>query len=70
MATHLIGDRNNFYRVNPTLPAKRYGLDVSTAIPELSGIGDSEARHCLQDLCDLFFAAPADEFVPAHRLTD
>ena len=66
MATHLIGDRQNFYRVNPTLPAKRYGLDVSAAIPELSGIGDSEARHRLQDIRDLFFDAPAEAFVPAY----
>jgi hypothetical protein len=68
MATHLIGDRGNFYRVNPTLPAKRYGLDAVRAIPELSGIGDSEARHRLQDIREMFFAGPSEAFIPAHSL--
>jgi uncharacterized protein len=67
MATHLLGDRRNFYRVNPTLPAKRYGLDVASAIPELSGVGDSEARRCLQEI-RAFFSTPAPSFVPVHPL--
>jgi patatin-like phospholipase/acyl hydrolase len=68
MATHLLGDRTRFYRVDPPLPAKRYGLDVAKAIPELRGIGDSEARHRLQEIRDLFFSTPAEQFVPAHAL--
>jgi patatin-like phospholipase/acyl hydrolase len=67
MATHLIGDRNNFYRVNPSLPPKRYGLDVARAIPELSGIGDSEARHHLQEIEHLF-SVPAEAFIPCHSV--
>jgi patatin-like phospholipase/acyl hydrolase len=69
MATHLIGDRR-IYRVDPVLPSKRYGLDVSSAIPELSGIGESEARHCLQDIRQMFFEVPADKFTPVHTLPD
>lgn len=68
MATHLVGDRNNFYRINPALPPKRYGIDVSRAIPELSGIGDSEARHRLQEI-GVFFSSPAEAFVPLHSLS-
>lgn len=69
MAAHLIGDRKNFVRLSPSLPAKRYGLDVARAIPELSGIGDSEARHHLQDIRDLFFRTPAEVFVPVHAFS-
>jgi hypothetical protein len=64
MATHLVGERANFHRINPSLPAKRYGLDITRAIPELSGIGDSQARYHLQHLRALFFSSPAEPFVP------
>lgn len=66
MATHLLANRRNLYRVDPVLPPNRYDLDVSRAIPELSGIGDSEARHRFQDIRDVFFDAPAEKFVPFY----
>jgi patatin-like phospholipase/acyl hydrolase len=68
MATHLLGDPRRFYRVDPPLPARRYGLDVASAIPELRGIGDSEARHRLHEIRDPFFSRLAEKFVPAHAL--
>lgn len=67
-AIHLIGDRNNFHRVSPTLPAKRYGLDVARELPALSGIGNTEARHRFQDIRPVFFDAPAAPFVPELAL--
>ncbi len=68
-ATHLIGNRDNFIRVNPTLPAGRYGLDVTTELPTLSARGDTEARHRMQDIQQLFFSDKAAPFVPEHSLT-
>lgn len=68
MATHLIADRTKFHRIDPALPAHRYGLDVAKAIPELSGLGASLARHHLPQIRDLFFSSSAEPFVPAHAL--
>ena len=68
MATHLLTDPSKFYRVDPSLPPKRYGLDASKAIHELSGIGESEARHRLQEIRGRFFSSTAEPFVPAHTL--
>jgi uncharacterized protein len=68
MATHLIGDPTNFRRIQPTLPARRFGLDVAEAIPELSGLGASLARHELPLIRDLFFSSKTEPFVPHHAL--
>ena len=69
MATHLIGDPAKFVsRVSPELPSGRYGLDVASELQTLSATGDTEARHRLQDLKPLFFAATAEPFVPEHAL--
>lgn len=68
MATHLIGDRTKFRRIDPVLPPRRYGLDVAKALPELSGLGAELARHELPQTRDIFFASKAEEFVSAHRL--
>jgi uncharacterized protein len=67
-AIHLLGDRRRFHRISPTLPAKRYGLDVTRELPSLSGLGHTEARHRLQELRPLFFSAPAEPFVPELSL--
>ena len=67
-AIHLIGDRNNFYRVSPVLPGKRYGLDITKELPSLSGIGNTEARQRLQDVQPLFFTERAEAFVPDLQL--
>jgi hypothetical protein len=67
-ATHLIGSRENFVRISPGLPNGRYGLDVTTELAALSARGDTEARHRLEELKQLFFADRAPPFVPAHSL--
>jgi patatin-like phospholipase/acyl hydrolase len=67
-ATHLIGNRDNFVRVNPVLPSGRYGLDVTKELATLSARGDTEARHRLQEIGQLFFSDKALPFVPEHAL--
>jgi hypothetical protein len=68
MATHLIGDRTKFCRIQPSLPARRYGVDVAKAIPELAGLGATLARHELPLIKDLFFDAKTEPFVAEHPL--
>ena len=67
MATHLIGDRNNLVRISPTV-SEAFTLDNVREIRSLKGLGDSEARKALPFLRPLFFAHPADEFVPHHHV--
>jgi patatin-like phospholipase/acyl hydrolase len=67
MATHLIGDRNNLVRISPTV-SEAFTLDNVREIRSLKGLGDSEARKALPSLRPLFFAHPADEFVPHHHV--
>jgi patatin-like phospholipase/acyl hydrolase len=67
MATHLIGDRNNLVRISPTV-SEAFTLDNVREIRSLRGLGDSEARKALPFLRPIFFAHPADEFVPHHHV--
>jgi uncharacterized protein len=67
-ATHLIGDRTKFVRLNPTLPNGRYGLDVTKELATLGAHGETEARHRLQELQGVFFSALAQPFAPEHSL--
>jgi patatin-like phospholipase/acyl hydrolase len=67
MATHLIGDRNNLVRISPIV-SEAFTLDNVREIRSLKGLGDSEARKALPSLRPLFFAHPADEFVPHHHV--
>jgi len=67
MATHLIGDRNNLVRISPTVSGA-FTLDNVREIRSLKGLGDSEARKALPFLRPMFFAHPADEFVPHHHV--
>jgi patatin-like phospholipase/acyl hydrolase len=63
-AIHLLGDRDKFFRISPTLPAKRYGLDIVSELPTLSGLGNTIARHELQNIRTTFFTERAEAFVP------
>jgi hypothetical protein len=67
MATHLIGDRNKLVRISPTV-SEAFTLDNVREIRSLRGLGDSEARKALPFLRPMFFAHPADEFVPHHHV--
>jgi patatin-like phospholipase/acyl hydrolase len=55
MAAMLIGD-DHVHRINPTVPARRFGLDKISEIPSLKGLGDSEARKSLSLLSKVFFS--------------
>ena len=57
MAGRLIGSEN-IYRINPTMPRRRFGLDKISEIPSLAGLGDAEARKAMQTLKKVFFAGP------------
>jgi hypothetical protein len=69
-AIHLIGNRANFVRVNPSIPNGRYGLDVTKELQTLSARGATEARHRLKELKPLFFLEQADTFVPEYALLE
>jgi patatin-like phospholipase/acyl hydrolase len=67
-AIHLLGDRNKFVRISPSLPAGRYGLDTTREVRSLAALGATEARRRLQDIETLFFAKTAERFEPDNRL--
>ena len=49
-------------------PEGRYTLDNAGRISEMRDRASAEAREQLPELRRHFFGAPADEFVPFHRL--
>ncbi len=55
LAGRLIGPEN-VHRFNPTMPARRFGLDKISEIPSLKGLGDSEVRKALPTLRKVFFS--------------
>ena len=63
MVATLLGP-GNVQRINPLVPSNRYGLDKSTEIESLCGLGKSEARKQFPLLEELFFDVPAEPFVP------
>ncbi|MGH9462556.1 MAG: CBASS cGAMP-activated phospholipase [Vicinamibacteria bacterium] len=52
------------FRYSPNVPAKRFGLDVTAEIESLKGLGFTEARKALPAIKQVFFAKPAEPFVP------
>jgi uncharacterized protein len=67
MAQHLLG-KENVVRFNPVMPRGRFKLDLTRETQALRGLGATEAREALPQLRRVFFAEPADHFVPFHRL--
>lgn len=67
-AKHLLADRENFVRINPTLPSDRYGLDVVKELRSLNGRGASAARRHLEEVRLKFFTEKAEPFVPYHAV--
>lgn len=65
-ASLLLGDR--YLRVNPTVPAGRFGLDRSDTAGELRAFGEREARHTLDRVSTMFLTEPADPFIPVYAL--
>ena len=63
IATTLLG-HESVCRVNPVMPAGRFGLDKISEMSSLRGLGDSEARKALPSLKATFFDVPAEPFKP------
>lgn len=61
-------DRKAIYRYSPTVPADFFGLDDTTKISKLKGIGVSAARNAKPELLPIFFNSVAEPFVPVHKL--
>jgi hypothetical protein len=65
---YLLAGHDNVFRVSPTVPKGRFGLDVVNEIPSLRGLGETEARDALPRLRREFFhEGVADVFVPYRR---
>jgi patatin-like phospholipase/acyl hydrolase len=69
MAHTLIGSHNVF-RISPDTTSQKFTLDGIERIPELEALGREEAQHAIDDLGEVFFAAPAAPFTPCHGLAD
>ncbi len=60
--------RKAIWRIDQTAPEGRYTLDNAARISEMRDRAFAEAREQLPDLRRHFFGAPADDFVPFHKL--
>jgi hypothetical protein len=70
IARQLTGDphtRSAVHRYSPTVPADFFGLDDTSKIQRLKGLGASSARHAAPTLSPIFFQHPAEPFVPVHH---
>lgn len=67
MAHTLIGS-HNIFRISPDTTSQGFTLDGVRHIPELEALGRDEAERAIDDLSELFFAAPAAPFTPCHIL--
>lgn len=62
----LLAGHENVFRISPTVPDKRFGLDSIGEVKSLRGLGFSEAREALGRLKAVFFEKPAEKFNPYH----
>jgi hypothetical protein len=63
-----IHHRKAIWRIDQVAPEGRYTLDNAGRVSEMRDRAFAEAREQLPELRRHFFGAPADEFVPFHRL--
>ncbi len=63
----LLAGHANVIRINPSVPAHRFGLDVISEINSLKGLGSTEARKALPVVRE-FFANKAEVFDPYNKL--
>jgi len=61
----LVG-HDNVYRIAPTTPKGRYGLDAVKSINDLAGLGSFEGRNYCARLEPVFFQEPAEPFQPFY----
>lgn len=69
MAHALIGPHNVF-RISPATASRHFTLDGIHHMPELETLGRNEAERAVDDLGEIFFAAPAARFTPCHILDE
>ena len=69
MAHTLIGS-HSVYRISPDTSTQHFTLDGVHHIPELEALGRDEAQRAVDDLGNVFFAAPAARFTPCHLLDE
>lgn len=55
-------------RFSPPVPSGRFGMDDTSSIRALKGLGASEARKALREIRSPFFSEAAEPFEPYHRL--
>jgi uncharacterized protein len=60
--------RKAIWRIDQVAPEGRYTLDNAGRVSEMRDSAFAEAREQVPELRRHFFGAPADEFVPFHRL--
>ncbi len=63
-----VHERKAIWRIDQTAPEGRYSLDNTSRITEMCDRAFVEARDQLPELRRHFFGAPAEEFVPFHKL--
>ncbi|RAH96249.1 patatin [Acuticoccus sediminis] len=71
MAKLLTGDqyeRKAIFRYSPTMSKGDFGMDDTSQIGRLRGMGAAAARHAQPELEPIFFAAPTAKFLPCHQL--
>lgn len=63
-----VHERKAIWRIDQTAPEGRYSMDNAARISEMRDRAFTEAREQLPQLRRHFFAQPAPEFVPFHKL--
>ena len=58
----LLAGHDNVIRIDPAMPQGRFSLDGTKEICSLKGLGNSEARHALPKLQEIFLGNPAEPF--------
>jgi len=64
----LLAGHENVIRINPVVPAGRFGLDRTSEMASLRGLGETVARTALPALRPVFFGERAEPFRPERTL--
>ena len=64
----LLAGYGNVIRIDPVVARGKFGLDKTSGIPSLKGLGESQAREKLPELREIFLGNHAEQFVPFHTL--
>lgn len=64
----LLAGHENIIRINPSVARGKFGLDKTSEIPSLKGLGESQAREALPKLREVFLGNHAEQFTPFYTL--